>query len=399
MEHLSKLFEIASLVAKQKVGELSESEAKILQKWLSENEHNNEILRKLQDGNKLLSELKELKTFDEAKAYKKIEHLISTKRKQSNIFTLIPAYLKYTAALALLLVSSYFIISNLPKQINQQFTASTIFPGKQKAILITANNQQIVLDSTANKQIISNELAEVVNSGNTLSYNSNDSLLKLKNKTEYNTLITPRGGQYSVILSDGTQVMLNAGSKLIYPVVFNDISREVTLLGEAFFKVTKSKKVPFIVKVRDVNVTVYGTEFNVSSYNNESLIQTTLVEGSVGVSFSNKSIAEVKIKPGQQFNYNKIYESSEIKDVNTDQFIAWTKGMFVFKNEPIENILKVMSRWYDFEYQFKENSLKNQRFTLSLGKYDNVTKILDMISISSNMKFTLSGNNIIVNYK
>ena len=93
-------------------------------------------------------------------------------------------------------------------------------------------------------------------------------------------------------------------------------------------------------------------------------------------------------------SYNKDKDNKELKEVNTDQYIAWTKGMFVFENEPIENILKVMSRWYDFDYKFSEEILKNQRFTISVGRYDNVSKILDMMSISSNIKFSAQRNTI-----
>ncbi|RPH31901.1 MAG: FecR family protein [Bacteroidales bacterium] len=277
---------------------------------------------------------------------------------------------------------------------------STIVAGKQKAILITANNQQIELDSTDNKQIINSELAQIVQSGSTLSYSKNDSIDNTIKAIEYNTLITPRGGEYKLVLSDGTEVMLNSSSRLIYPVVFNGISREVILEGEAYFKVTKSKETPFIVKANDVNVTVYGTVFNILAYSNENLIQTTLIEGSVGISLNNINLeSEIKIKPGQQLTYSKDTRNAETKEVNTELFTAWTKGMFVFENEPINNILTVMSRWYNFDFEFKDESLKNQRFTISLGRYNNITKILDMISISSNVKFSTKGNSIIVSSK
>ncbi len=156
---------------------------------------------------------------------------------------------------------------------------------------------QIVLDSSNKEEILRDGLTNIIHSGSTLSYNKSDSIDNVKNVTEYNTLITPRGGEYTLFLSDGTEVILNSGSKLKYPVVFNHNNREVELEGEAFFRVTKSKKSPFIVKTNDVNVTVYGTVFNVSAYNNENLIQTTLIEGSVGVSLNDsQSESEVKIR-------------------------------------------------------------------------------------------------------
>lgn len=397
MEKLNRIFEIARLIAKEKTDKLSNSESKKLQNWLAENDENKKIYKKLQEGEYLTNELNELKKFDELKAFKKVEQIISTERKQIKVYRLVPNFMKYAAAVAMLVICSYLIITkiNIPETTN--YAHSTILPGQQKAILITADKQEIALDSSDKKQIIKDELADIVNSGSTLRYNKNDSIDNTKIITEYNTLITTRGGEYTLVLSDSTEVMLNSESKLKYPVVFNNNSREVELEGEAFFMVTKSKKIPFIVKAKDVNVTVYGTVFNVSAYSNESLIQATLVEGSVGVTLNNfKSESEIKIKPGQQLSYNKGTGDTEKKEVNTEQFIAWTEGKFVFENEPIEKILKVMSRWYDFDFKFKDESLKKQRFTLSLGRYDDVNKILDMISTSSVVKFSTKGNSIIV---
>lgn len=394
MEKLNTIIEIASLIAKGKSEELTSSEHEILKNWITENHHNRDIYNKLQDEKLLLDELNELKKFNEAKAFRKIQQKLYPKESRSNVFKLIPNYLKYAAAVALLIVCSYLVYT---KYENSLITHSTIVAGKQKAILITAYNQTIELDSSSIKKVIENHLASIVQSGSTLNYSKNDSIDITNRTIEYNTLITPRGGEYKLVLSDGTEVMLNSGSKLIYPVVFGSANREVILEGEAYFKVSKSKEIPFIVKANDLNVTVYGTIFNVLAYNNENLIQTTLVEGSVGVNLDGVKVeSEIKIKPRQQFSYNKNTGKTETKEVNTEIFTAWTKGMFIFENEPIEGILKTMSRWYNFEFEFKDESLKNQRFTISLGRYDNVSKILDMMSISSNMRFLTKGNTIII---
>jgi ferric-dicitrate binding protein FerR (iron transport regulator) len=396
MEKQNRIFEIARLIAREKTDILSAEEKEVLQNWIAENEANRKLYNDLQNVENLINELNELKNFDVIKAFQKVEQIISKERKQLNIFRFAPNYMKYAAAIAALVLCTYLILSEINKVRTDQIAQSTIVPGEQKAILITADNRKIELGSSDEKQIIKDELADIVKSGSTLSYNKIDSIDNPINVTEYHTLITPRGGEYTLVLSDGTEVTLNSGSKLKYPVVFNNNSREVALEGEAFFKVTKSRKTPFIVKADNINVTVYGTVFNVSAYNNESIVQTTLIEGSIGVSINSRIESEAKVKPGQQHIYNKDNGNTETKEVNTEQFIAWTRGMFVFQDEPIENILKAMSRWYNFDYEFKDESLKKQRFTLSLGKYDNVSKILDMISLSSNVKFSTNGNSIIV---
>jgi ferric-dicitrate binding protein FerR (iron transport regulator) len=263
--------------------------------------------------------------------------------------------------------------------------------------LITSDNQVIALSSSSKVQIIKDRSADIILSDSTLSYYSDNPIVDSKNAMEYNTLTTPRGGVFTLILSDSTMVILNSGSKLKYPLVFNDNSREVIVEGEAFFKVKKSQKTPFIVKTDDINVTVYGTVFNVSAYTKENYIQTTLVDGKVGITLNNMlSESEIKLTPGQQLTYDKGTGSTETTDVNAGQFIAWTKGKFVFENEPVESILNVMSRWYNFNFEFNDESLKKQRFTLHLDRYIEVKKILEMISISSDLKFSIKGDSIIV---
>lgn len=400
MEKLYPLFKIAALIAKEKIEGLSTSEKEIVQRWISENENNSSLYKKLQDGEILATDLHELKKFDSNKAFIKIDERITKETRRFKIIRMIPDYMKYAAVVVLLIIGSYFIINKVVQDKPSPYVQNNILPGKQRAILITAGNQQIVLGNPDKKQIIKEGSANIVNSGSVLSYHKNDSVDHAQGTISYNTLITPRGGEYTLVLSDGTMVMLNADSKLIYPVVFDSNVREVKLEGEAFFKVAISAKVPFIVKANDINVTVYGTVFNVAAYNNENQVQTTLVEGSVGVHInSDITKSETKITPGQQLTFNKNTGKTETREVNTELFTAWTKGKFVFENEPVENILKAMSRWYNFDVVFEKDNLKKQRFTLTLDKYADVSKILDMMSSSSALKFSANGNKISVSAK
>jgi transmembrane sensor len=386
MEKPDRIFEIARLIAIEKTDKLSESESKLLQDWLEESDRNKEKYQQLQNVENLNYELNELKKFDEEKAFKKVEQIIQTKRKQLRLFRFLPIFLKYAAAVVVLLVCSYLIISISNKHEVVQYTQNTILPGKQKATLIKTNNEEFVLNYSDKVQIIKDRLADIFLSGSTLSYYN--TVADVKNVIGYNTLITPRGGGFTLILSDSSEVILNSGSKLKYPVVFNNNIREVELDGEAFFKVTKSLNTPFIVKTNDVNVTVYGTVFNISAYTDEGYIQATLVEGNVGVTLNDINPgSEINLMPGQQLTYDRETGGTETTDVNAGHFTAWTNDKF----------LNVMSRWYNFNFEFKDESLRKQRFTLNLSRYDDVKKILEMISISSDIKFSIRGDSIIVN--
>lgn len=401
MEKLYPLFKIAELIAKENTGSLSDSEKTLLERWLTENPQNEKVYKKLQDESLLAGEISELEVYDAKKAFIKVERKIENENIPVKTFRLIPTYWKYAAAIAVLLVSTYFAARYLVQPKTTSVAESHIVAGKQKAILVTSNNQQIELDSSASKQLYADEYTQVVQKKSTLNYTSIDSLdADINKEIAYNTLITPMGGEYTVILSDGSEVMLNAGSSLKYPVVFSGNTREVMLEGEAFFKVAKSKSSSFLVKTNQITTIVYGTEFNVSVYGNDELVQTTLIEGSVGISInSSNTSSELKIKSGQQYIYDKGTRSVETKEVDTELYIAWTKGMFVFENEPIDNILKVMSRWYDFKFEFKDDNLKDQRFTISIGRYDHVSKILDLISASSELKFEAREGTIIISQK
>jgi transmembrane sensor len=400
MKRMHSLFTIGKLIAKEKKVKLSDSENDMLQQWLAENDQNKTLYQKMKDNEFLSDQIRELKNIDAHKAYRKAFRIIAKESKQPERFRLVRTYMKYAAVIALLVIPIFIIFHYIQQPKITTVAQSNILPGKQKAILITSTNQQIILDSATHKQIQINGHASVFQNGSTLSYSADDSARIAAKEIAYNTLITPLGGEYSVVLSDGTEVMLNAGSSLKYPVLFTGNTREVNLEGEAFFKVSKSHAIPFIVKTKKVNTVVYGTVFDISAYNDDAVVQTTLVEGSLGISVSgNQPDQDIKLAPGQQFNYHKDTRVSETKEVITGQFVAWTNRMFIFENEPIENILKTMSRWYNFSFEFKDVSLKEQRFTISIGRYDQVSKILDLIAASSNLKFAAKENIIIVDTK
>lgn len=390
MEKLYPLFEIASIIAKEKIGSITEAEQQQLQKWLRQNSTNKHLYEKLKADKLLINDWKQLEKFDSTKAFKKIEKKIQDEKKTR---VLLPNYLKYAAAIAIVIIGSYFTFHYFKNQNHLVTPEYAIAPGTQKAILVTAQQQQIELDNTTGERFIKGEEVQILQSGSKLDYHSDSKASANLTEVSYNTLITPKGSEYSVVLSDGTEVMLNACSKLKYPVVFNTEARMVELEGEALFKVRKSLKTPFIVKTSNVNIKVYGTVFNVSAYSNDNKVQTTLAEGSVGIAYPDIHKAEeLKLNPGQQNTFDKSTGNIETKEVDAASFMAWSRGLFVFENEPIENILRVLSRWYAFDYEFKDVSLKQQRFTISISRYSNASGIFDMIAASSHLRFSMKDN-------
>lgn len=231
---------------------------------------------------------------------------------------------------------------------------------------------------------------------------SDKSLLKyteLTNNTKVNklnTLIIPSKFTYSVELSDGTKVMLNANSKLIYPVVFDKDKREVTLEGEAFFEVSKSA-IPFVVNVKGVSVRVYGTKFNVNCYNS-NIVETVLVSGSVGVSILNrKDLLEQILKPNQLSNVNLIKGSNRIVDVDAESYIAWVNGSLKSYDSTLGNLIEKLSYWYGVDFKFAEQEKYNIPITASFKRDQPIEKIISAIEYASNVKIQKEKGGYVIN--
>lgn len=255
-----------------------------------------------------------------------------------------------------------------------------IKPGGTKAIL-QAGTVQIAL----NKKDTSFVLA-----GNTVHINGGDVKVADVKPVRY-TLITPRGGEYSLVLGDGTKIWLNADSKLIYPSIFNGKTREVTLKGEAYFKVKEDAGHPFIVHTEKQNIRVLGTEFNVKAYHEEAKCMTTLVKGKVQVnSFGEKILLE----PGQQaISYN--HGQFRRQNAGIHKVIAWKNGYFWFDNTGIHEIMRQLSRWYDVDVNY-EKGLQPRQFMAIVSRDNNISQILGMLEETGVVRFKIEGRKVTV---
>lgn len=393
MKNMYSYFNIAELISKQKLGELSKGEEAMLNDWLMEDPANQKVYEELMVDEILAKELNQLHTYNTQDAFDKISISLGLKIRQKIKF--IPKLYKYAAAIVLFIIASYSIIGLLSPKRDQNADES-IMPGTQIAILTTADNKTIEL-GREKKRVFRFKKTMAIDSNSILTYEIHKKEPIFTEKVEYNQLETPRGGEYTLVLSDGTKVQLNAETKLRYPVTFSENKREVFLEGEAYFDVTKSSSMPFIVATESIRVTVYGTSFNILAYSNEEVIQTTLVEGKIGIkTITSEKENELMLTPGQQANYQKKTHEITKKDVDINTYTAWIKGMFVFNNEPLEKILNKLVRWYDFEVIYSDEKIKYDAFTGDLKKYDDVKKIFDMISIASDLEFKIENKKVLV---
>ncbi|WP_225035838.1 FecR family protein [Winogradskyella sp. SM1960] len=362
---------------------LSKKEEAIFDSWLNESDLHRVYFARMKNNYS-----KDIEDIDVEKAWKKL----STKLSDRNIKN---SYWKYAVAAAIvLLISIPFLTRQLSseKSLEHQIVTSNIQPGSNKAILTLEDGTQMPLekDSKFSK-------GNMVVKGEKVSYNTP---VKDANVAEirYNYLTIPRGGQYFVELSDGTQVWLNSESKIKYPVRFIEGKpRNIELVyGEAYFDVSPSSKhkgATFNVLTKSQEITVLGTEFNVKAYEDENTIFSTLVEGKVAVT---SEFGEKLLNPGQQCAINIENNSLTVKNVDVAYETSWRNGYFMFDKESLGHMMKTLSRWYDVEVLFENENNRDIVFSGILNRSDNIEELLNNIKKTGEMDFKIDDKKIII---
>lgn len=283
-------------------------------------------------------------------------------------------------------------MKNEPVEVHRQFSAVSR-PGGERAILKLYDGKTVMLDSTMKSSLIAHE-ANVrieMDSNHLLRYSSYDSI-GITDANKNNELIIPKGGEYQVVLADGTKVWLNSASRLIYPQSFMGKERRVVLSGEAFFDVAHDAERPFIVETSRMNVKVLGTRFNVNDYDDNEEVSTTLVNGSVEIVSGGQQA--FRLVPGEQA-YGKENEL-EKREVNVRLYTSWIDGKFLFNNTKLEEIAKQISRWYDVEIFFSSENVKKVRFTGAIVKFKPLDDLVRMIESTSQVRFSVKGKTIVI---
>ncbi|MBL1407245.1 FecR family protein [Sphingobacterium faecale] len=300
------------------------------------------------------------------------------------------SYYRWSAAAAILLavvaISGYFLIQRQDMHAHSsQYVHTAILPGENKAVLTLSDGRQIELTEN-NLETTQDQGISIIKTTNGLLQYRIDPSRSVGNG--YNTITTPRGGQYEIILPDGSQVTLNAESSLRFAVAMNQQhQRIVELDGEGYFTVAKDTERPFIVKSKEQEIQVLGTVFNVNTYHNERSL-TTLLEGSVLIN------RKQKLLPGQQAQVegNKIH----IREVDVLESIDWKNNIFIFRNESLASIMERVGRWYDVDYTFEDIHARDITFNGEISRYAKVEDILNLLKVTSKTRFDIKGRSITI---
>lgn len=349
--------------------------------WLQSSSRNKDYYKRLQSN--YANENVEISQKDIERSWQKIYKAVQ-KRNEINP----KRWLQLAAAIILPIGLALSVIYFSGKDRHTVETAHQIVPGHSKAVLKLANGELLELD--AKEEIaITNEKGIVigVDSMDVLTYGDNSY------ETAFNTISIPRGGEYQLVLSDGTKVWLNSESSLTYPVSFSSHMREVFLTGEAYFDVTTNKEKPFIVKTATADVKVYGTQFNVMSYDSDKVTETTLVEGSVAVLIEGQ---ETRIKPGQQAQVNKVNNQVFINEVDVDIYTAWKEGIFRFEEMSLQQMADKLGRWYDVDFFFANEDVKSKRFTGAVKRETDFEFFINLIEETTKVKMEVNNKAVLV---
>ena len=304
--------------------------------------------------------------------------------------------LRWSIAASIILLVGLFVgrtINGVRDMHEEQELAKNVMqPGTSKAILMMADGKEVVLEQGQNLNILLNERVRVATSNRGIVYEEHGKGVVTE---EYNKLTTPIGGEYSLVLSDGTKVFLNADSELKYPVELSDGKRIVDLKGEAYFEVHKDSLRPFVVRVNGAEVTVLGTSFNVNTYGDDGQIYTTLVNGAVRVSSVKNGQAEV-LKPGMQSVMDVQSGQLTVREVDVEPYVAWREGRFVFRAMTLDLIMRQLQRWYDFEVFYQNPELKDYEFRGVIKRDMDLDKVLSVIKVTTNVDFEVKGKVITI---
>jgi len=384
---------IPMLLCKQLTGTLTDEERAVLDRWRRECPANEEAFQRLNDPHRLDVEHRIDRISDYQRPLADMQSRLGLQDKTHGIRPL----LRWVAAAAVVIlladVGLMLWKRHARSQLAEQIIArAVIAPGHTQAVLTLAGGETISLGDNPQKN--DEAVARASERQRTGSHSTETS-----REAAFNSLTTPRGGEFRVTLEDGTEVWLNADSRLHYPEAFGDAERRVELTGEAYFKVARDEARPFYVVSAGQEIRVYGTEFNVNAYTDQQEIYTTLVAGSISLRPVDAGKRELMLTPGHQAVFDKEGATARVQTVDTEVVTSWRSGVFVFENQTMEQIMHALSRWYDFEYEFTDRQVAQTVFMGSIPRYGSFQEVCEIFHKMGGIRLRQKGKTVIISIK
>ena len=371
------------------LGDITEEERQELEDWCEEAPRNRKLFEQICQEDLFSKERYVYEKIHDTKAFSVFEKRVRKVSSRS-----IGNWWKYAAVLLfpILVVGSWKLMHETEQVSLVASSVAPIQPGCSQAVLVLDDGRKVFLKEEEEGVISEDKEITVTGEKDRLVYTSSEG--KNVDEIRFNELEVPRGGEYKVRLADGTLVYLNSATRMKYPVKFDEKERKVYLSGEAYFEVAKDPERPFFVEMEGVEVRVYGTSFNVNTHQKGN-IQTVLVKGSIGVKVLSSGM-ESMIRPGQMAEFKQGNTKVDVKDVNVAVYTDWKDGIFRFENQRLEDILAVLSNWYDVDVFYQTASVKELHFSGYMERYKDVSVILEAITLSTGVTFSIQGKTIVV---
>lgn len=379
-------YKIAAWIIKYLRQELSVDEERHFEQWLESDKRNRALLTQF-EGKAGDDDIRYLSELDVAAAWQTHQR---RKQGKSGHFWNHQAVRWSAAALIPLAISIWWFVRQseaLPSDPIEaaQRIGDDVAPGETKALLVLSDGQQVNLGEGRPNRLTEIDGTTITDSGyGGLAYAPT---AEEQGESPNNRLVVPKAGTYQLTLSDGTKVWVNALSELEFPVAFDADERRVRLKGEAYFEVAKDARRPFLVDVANTTIEVLGTHFNINAY---AGVKTTLVEGSVRVSFREDSQV---LKPGQQA---WVTDRIAVNPVDVERMIAWKNGEFLFASDQLGDIMDELSRWYDITVVYQGQLPKNMGLTGSISRDVKLSQVLDLLAFASGATFTVDNRTVTV---
>ena len=386
---METLLYYANLISRQINHGLTPEEQGELNAWLEADPSHQMVYDGLREGDAQQSAIDFMNSLSVDAAWNKVS-AVSEISQSAPVVKNVSSFRKpFAWAAAAVLVASFFIWrTNMDQPVQSSAAPVEILPGGTKATLTLADGNIISLDAVPNGDIAAEGNVQVIKMDGTLQYNGDNDNADIT----YNTIQTPRGGKYQLVLSDGSVVWLNAASSLRFPVVFKGKERQVELMGEAYFEVKKGEK-PFKVSLQNGSrIEVKGTAFNVNAYQDEDLLRTTLLEGKINFMMMGKTQA---LLPGQQIRVAYEQPHMQVIDgVDVEQEVAWKNDLFIFKGMDVKSIMREISRWYDIDVVYK-GKFNPETFSGIVSRKTNLSQVLKIME-EGGVRFAIEGRTIVV---
>jgi ferric-dicitrate binding protein FerR (iron transport regulator) len=395
---LEKASEIGVLMLKHLHDELTPEEAMALKAWVDESDDNRQLYEAFSNEATLQAQVKEYYTSRQTAAQRRTEAPVVDMPARSN-----KRWYRLIAAACILIIvaaAGYWWLKPVNKATDKNdkhITAVPIPAGKEGAILTLDDGTQIVLDSAANGKLADQGQSTITHKDGQISYRATK---QPTGKVVYNTMSTPRGRQYKLLLSEGTAIWLNAASSVTYPAQFTGDTRSIKITGEVYLEVAPDKSKPFIVTYsspseggnREGSIEVLGTRFALNAYNDEPVVTTTLLEGSIQLKTQVQGKNErIIMQPGEQIKVS--HENLElIKGANTEEAIAFMNGFFSFKNSDIKSVMRQLEKWYDIEVSFTQ-PVGKKTFEGEIQRSLSLPVVLKILE-RNGFQFTVEGNRV-----